>query len=123
MFLFSYLRYWIREGDYAYPTSCREVMKRSFAEKISFSSGIYKIEPKVNTIVSTVCDFDRHGGGWTLVTKSSTKTGWNKESTLTRNVNNAKSGDYSIFGLIDDLKHNDAGEVSKQQPVIIRMNV
>ena len=101
----------MREGNYQYPKSCLEVMFRGF-ESNGYSSGVYKIEPKPGKIVHTYCDFDRHGGGWTLVTKSSTNNGWNKDNVLSRNIDNPNSADFSIFEVIDDIKQSDIGEVS-----------
>ena len=106
----------MREGDYEYPKSCLQVMFRGFNYKHDFPSGVYNIEPRLGKVVETYCDFDRHGGGWTLITKSSTdinnEQGWNEDNVLSRNVNNSQSADFSIYEIIDDIKALDAGEVS-----------
>ncbi|XP_057304821.1 uncharacterized protein LOC130641845 isoform X1 [Hydractinia symbiolongicarpus] len=103
--------YWIREGDYHYPKSCLEVMFRGF-NGMRFSSGVYKIEPRAGKIVETMCDFDRYAGGWTLLTKSSSRHSWTKERVLEFNSDNAGNNEYSIFGLTDDIKNFDDGESS-----------
>ena len=88
-----------------------EIMLRGYNEKVPFSSGLYKIQPKQGKTVETFCDFDRYAGGWTLVTKASTHSGWTKEKVIEHNSNDASQADYSIFGLIDDMKNVDDGEV------------
>eukprot|EP00111_Clytia_hemisphaerica_P010409 TCONS_00030414-protein len=107
----EHIWYWMREGKYSYPESCLQIMYRGFAEKEPFKSGIFKIQVK-GDIVQTYCDFDRHGGGWTLITKVSTTNGWTKENSILRNENDASKGDYSIFKYIDDLKFKDPAETS-----------
>ena len=102
----------MREGDYKYPKTCFEIMARGSSEKVPYPSGIYKIEPKAGKIVQTYCDFDRHAGGWTLVTKSSSASGWTKEKVMEFNSDNVANNDFSIFGLVDHIKHLDDGEVS-----------
>ena len=113
MFFLIYvcLRYWIREGSYSYPNTCFGVMQRGFNLPNKLSSGSFKIEPKKGKIVQTVCDNERYGGGWTLVTKKSSSSGWNKDSVLERNPNDVSKNDYSIFDLVEDIKLQDAGEV------------
>lgn len=101
-------RYWIREGDYIHPKSCLEIMFRGFAQDL-FTSGMYKIESPTGGLVETYCDFDRHGGGWTLLIKTVGKGGWNAQNVLSRAYG---TKGFSIFGLYDVLKGNDAGEVS-----------
>lgn len=101
----------MREGDYRYPQSCLEVLFRGFHQKIPYKSGVYKIEINGN-VIETYCDLERYGGGWTLVTKSSSRTGWTKDLALERNSNNVSSDDYSIFKYINDIKNIDPAEVS-----------
>ena len=67
----------MREGEYSYPESCLQIMHRGFQEKEVFKSGFYKIRVK-GEVVQTYCDFDRHGGGWTLVTKVRQSNLWVK---------------------------------------------
>ena len=57
------------------------------------------------------CDSHRFGGGWTLLTKSSSSQGWTNENILKRNSDNPQSEEYSIFSLVDHLKGSDKGEV------------
>uniref|UniRef100_A0A7M6DPA1 Uncharacterized protein n=1 Tax=Clytia hemisphaerica TaxID=252671 RepID=A0A7M6DPA1_9CNID len=103
--------YWMREGKYAYPESCLQIMHRGFQEKQTFKSGLYKIKVK-EEIVQTYCDFDRHGGGWTLVTKVSSSNGWTKENSILRNKDDASKDDFSIFKYIDELKFKDPAEAT-----------
>ena len=85
-------------------------MQRGFTEEHVFNSGLYMIQVNGKT-VQTYCDFDRHGGGWTLVTKRSTGSGWTTENSVLRNPNDASQNDYSIFKFVDVLKQKDAAEV------------
>ena len=49
------LRYWMREGEYHYQKSCRDIMFQEF-----YTSGLYEIEPsKDEDYVTTHCDFQR----------------------------------------------------------------
>ena len=100
----------MREGDYTYPKTCLEIMYRGFDLEETFKSGYYKIQID-EKIVNTYCDFQRHGGGWTLVAKRSSDEGWTKDSSLLRNEEDASKPDYSIFKYVDHLKHNDPAEV------------
>ena len=75
-------------------------------------SGVYKIEPSTGVLVEAFCDFDRYGGGWTLVNKITTAVGWNTDTILQRNINNPLSDGYSILGLVDNIRTLDTGEVS-----------
>ena len=86
-------------------------MKNFMNNKKSLVSGVYEIEPIPGKIVQTYCDFDRYGGGWTLMTKVKTSSDWTKDKALDFNSNDVKQIDYSIFGLIDNMKQLDAGEV------------
>lgn len=85
-------------------------MYRGFDTKQTFNSGYYKIQIN-DHVVNTYCDFDRYGGGWTLVIKRSSNVGWTKDSSLLRNTEDASQSDYSIFKYVDALKHNDPAEV------------
>ena len=109
--IFILFRYWMREGDYEYPKSCLDVLWRSFNENVPFKSDVYKIKVKEN-IIETYCDLDRYGGGWTLMTKSSSQNVWTEEKALEFNSNNASSSEYSIFKYIDDIKQSDPAEVN-----------
>lgn len=105
-----FYRYWMREADYDYPKSCMEILSRSLQQREPYKSGVYKIRVD-NNVIETYCDLNRYGGGWTLVTKSSSRNGWTKEMLLERNSDNANSNDYSIFKFIDKMKHLDPAEV------------
>ena len=109
----------MREGDYKYPETCLEIMYRGFNEKNIFKSGFYKIQVEGKT-VQTYCDFDRHGGGWTLVTKRSSDSGWTKENSVLRNPRDASQTEYSIFKYVDVLKHKDPAEVGCGVCLIIK---
>ena len=99
----------MREGDYSYPSSCLEVMYRGFTMQ-PLPSGLYEIKIQ-NKVIQTYCEMDRHGGGWTLVTKASNRNGWNKRNSISRNTKDASEADYSIFEHVDHLKHSNPGEV------------
>ena len=106
-------RYWIREGNYKHPRSCLEIRDRGFRDNIKYSNGVFEIEPVKGTIVETYCDFWRHGGGWTLVTKSTSQSGWTKENAGKRNFEDVSKAEFSIFSYIDEMKQLDVAEVNK----------
>ena len=61
-------------------------------------SGQYEIQTSDGTVLTTICDMNRFGGGWTLVLNKVSNSGWTKETTLLRNIDEAsKSIDYSII--------------------------
>lgn len=100
----------MREGDFSYPASCLEIKYRGFNKNKVYPSGFYEIQPN-NEVIETYCEMDRHGGGWTLVTKASTRTGWDIDKSVLRNEKDASKADYSIFKYVDYLKHKDPAEV------------
>ena len=106
-------RYWIREGNYEHPRSCLEIRDRGFRDNIKYSNGVFEIEPVKGTIVETYCDFSRHGGGWTLVVKSTSQSEWSKENARERNSEDASKAEFSIFSYIDEMKQLDVAEVNK----------
>ena len=104
-------RYWVREGDYVYPKSCVEVMFRGFGSRVEYSSGVYKIEPEPGQFVQAYCNFDRHGGGWTLLVNSSGTAGWDATNILERNSLDGTATEYSILNHLKNLAGADSGEV------------
>ena len=88
----------MREGKYKRPFSCTEIRLRALIRGHKPKSGLYQIQTSKGQIVSTFCDMDSFGGGWTMVLNKVSNTGWNKATTLSRNIDNAsKSEDYSIL--------------------------
>ena len=55
----------------------------------------------------------RHGGGWTLVAKSTSQSEWSKENAGKRNSEDANKAEFSIFSWIDEMKQLDVAEVNK----------
>ena len=106
-------RYWIQEGKYKHPRSCLEIRDRGFRDNIKYSNGVFEIEPVKGTIVETLRDFTRHGGGWILVAKSTSQSEWSKENAVERNSENASKAEFSIFSYIDEMKQLDVAEVNK----------
>ena len=106
-------RYWIREGNDKHPRSCLEIRDRGFRDNIKYSNGMFEIEPVKGTVVETYCDFLRHGGGWTLVAKSASQSGWTKENAGKRNSEDVSKAEFSIFSYIDGMKQLDVAEVNK----------
>ena len=98
-------RYWIREGDFKYPSSCQDIMNRGFKK-----NGVYKIRQD-SKIKTTYCDFERYGGGWTLVTNVVSKTGWTVDNAKVRDSEDPLNNDYSIFGMIKKLSNSHEVEV------------
>lgn len=77
------------------------------------SSGPYVIEPTSGNRVSTYCDFDRYGGGWTLLLTRSTSTGWTSTNVLSRNAGSPSLiGDFSALDTANTIKNLDSTEVS-----------
>ena len=62
--------------------------------------------------VSTYCDFERHGGGWTLLAKTTKKSKWDRSELSSYGKDPLRNEKFSIFGFIDDLKKGDLAEVS-----------
>ena len=69
-------------------------------------NGIYTIEPKTGEKVKTYCNFDenKNGGGWTLLTNVMSGSGWTVETVKKRFSEDPLNSDYSIFGMIDEMK-------------------
>lgn len=106
-----FFRYWIREGDYSTPKSCLDIMFRGFSSGTHHSTGSYKIEPTKGALVKTQCDFDRHGGGWTLLVSTHGSGGWDASNILERNMDTASADEYSIYKILPNLQAIDPGEV------------
>ena len=96
---------------YSYPRTCLEIKKRGLKNQIEIRNGIYKIQPTKGKIVEKYCDFERHGGGWTLVLKSASNTEWTKENAGDMNSSDASKNEYFIFQMINHLKLLDVAEV------------
>ncbi|XP_047135033.1 uncharacterized protein LOC100209306 isoform X2 [Hydra vulgaris] len=105
--------YWIREGTYLYPPSCLNLLFRGLSISNKFKSGIYEIEPTSGKVVKTYCDFDRYGGGWTLVANVVTKD-WSLEKINFTPLNQLFTADFSIAGLLENMKLKDLSEKSYQ---------
>eukprot|EP00795_Rhopilema_esculentum_P015280 gene15280-6491_t len=95
----EHIWYWIREGKHSIPTSCMKIKLRSLTHGNKAKSGLYEIQNlEGKKVLSTFCDMESFGGGWTLVLNKVSTAGWTKESTLSRNTDKAsKDNDYSIL--------------------------
>lgn len=87
-------------------------MYRGYHEEKPFKSGMYRIEPKPGHLVLTYCDFDRHGGGWTLLSKTTNSTAWKDREESLKYGDLPSSEKFSILKYIDDIKQRDAAEVA-----------
>ena len=88
----------MREGRYKRPFSCTEIRLRALLRGHKPKSGLYEIQSSKGKVISTICDMNSFGGGWTMVLNKVSTVGWTKETTLSRNTNQAsKSQDYSIL--------------------------
>ncbi|XP_065647462.1 uncharacterized protein LOC100205261 isoform X2 [Hydra vulgaris] len=105
--------YWIREGTYSYPPSCLNLLFRGLSISNKFKSGIYEIEPTSGKVVKTYCDFDRYGGGWTLLANVVTKD-WSLEKIKSSPLSQLFTADFSIAGLLENIKLKDLSEKSYQ---------
>ena len=74
---------------------------------------MFETELVKGTIVETYCDFLCHGGGWTLVVKSTSQSEWSKENAGERNTEDASKAEFSIFSYIDEMRQLDIAEVNK----------
>lgn len=86
-------------------------MYRGFHEENRFKSGVYRIEPQPGHLVLTYCDFDRHGGGWTLLTNSTYSTVWKNREESLKYREDPTSEKFSILKYIDYIKQSDPAEV------------
>nr|XP_047135037.1 uncharacterized protein LOC100199215 isoform X2 [Hydra vulgaris] len=93
--------YWIREGTYSYPPSCLNLLFRGLSNSKKLESGVYEIEPTSGKVVKTYCDFDRYGGGWTLLANVVTKD-WSLEKIK------------DLAELLENMKIKDLSEKSYQ---------
>ncbi|PFX13518.1 Disintegrin and metalloproteinase domain-containing protein 9 [Stylophora pistillata] len=106
----SYIWYWMREGPYKIPGSCKEVFFRGLLTN-PVSDGVFTIRPPGQHEVKTVCDFTTEGGPWTLLVTSKTHSGWDKDNVKERNSDNPSlQDDYSILGLADAIKDFDKAQ-------------
>jgi len=115
----EYIWYWMREGNYKRPFSCTELKFRALMRGHKPKSGFYEIQSSKGKTISTLCDMDSFGGGWTLVLNRVSNNGWTKATTLSRNVDNAsKSEDYSILSYSKGITSLKQLEESKFQYLI-----
>ncbi|RMX44841.1 hypothetical protein pdam_00009262 [Pocillopora damicornis] len=106
----SYIWYWMREGPYKVPTSCKEVYFRGLLSK-SVSDGLFSIKPPGQHEVKTLCDFTSEGGPWTLLVTSKNHRGWDEDNIKERNSDKPSlQDDYSILGLADAIKDSDKAQ-------------
>ena len=101
----------MREGPYEAPQSCRDILKRGTYAKWN-PTGVYNIKSATHGVVSTYCDMDSYGGGWTLLVTKRSKIGWTKQNVVLRNkMKPSLFDDYSIFGLAEEMKNRYPYEV------------
>lgn len=106
----SYIWYWMREGSYKVPSSCKEVYFRGLLSK-SVSDGVFSIKPPGQHEVKTLCDFTSEGGPWTLLVTSKNHWGWDEDNIKERNSDKPSlQDDYSILGLADAIKDSDKAQ-------------
>ena len=111
----------MREGDYELPKSCREIKLRGFQNDKQYGNGVYNIESLDGGMVKTECDMNSAGGGWTLLVRRVSNSGWTRKNIEFQNEKDPTSNtDYSIFGLVNKLKTVDPGEVSTSLEYYIR---
>ncbi|KAJ7386461.1 metalloendopeptidase [Desmophyllum pertusum] len=105
-----YIWYWMREGPYQIPSSCKDVYFRGLQTN-PVSDGIFRIKPPGQHEVKTFCDFTTEGGPWTLLVTSKTHSGWNKDNIKQRNSDKPSlQNDFSILGFADAIKDFDKSQ-------------
>nr|XP_047134262.1 uncharacterized protein LOC100206071 [Hydra vulgaris] len=105
--------YWVRKGVPSLPVSCLDIYFRSLSRANQFKSGVYEIEPFPKTIIKTYCDFDRYGGGWTLLSNVVTKN-WDLEKIKFFSSDQILEKDFSVAGWLENMKLRDRSEKSYQ---------
>lgn len=89
---------------YSVARSCRALKLIFESQRKPLYDGVYTIQPAEGYRTKTYCDFNRDGGGWTLIVTSHTNT-WTAENVLLRNENSPDlRKDYSILKFADKIK-------------------
>lgn len=84
--------------------SCRALKLIFKSQRKPLYDGVYTIQPKEGVRIKTYCDFNRDGGGWTLIVTSHTNT-WTSENVELRNENAPSlREDFSILKYADLIK-------------------
>lgn len=110
-------------SDGSFEKSCYDY-KNSSSYKGDIGTGIYNIQPKVNSKTYKVyCDMKKDDGGWTLLVTAVEDNGkttgnWNTTNIKKRNISSPSLANYySILGLADSIKH-----ISEDDKVLYRIS-
>ena len=84
--------------------SCKVIQRILETRGIPKQNGVYTIQPTDDLTLNAYCDFERDGGGWTLLVSSHSNT-WNPDNIPLRNANSPQLfEDYSILKYGDSIK-------------------